>query len=180
MKKQAFSAKKLALAAMGASLSLLSVTAAFYIKNLSLSFYVLAALGLMLPLSQKYYREAALAFVAVSAIGAIYTTIYILPFVLVTGGYTFFAIIAYEKKIKAVIIYPIAFAYSLFIFWVFYQLTSILYVDLERLNLAKLSPAQLYIVLNAVFSLCFILYHILIVRVYRYLLPLFKKISGNR
>lgn len=180
MKSPVFSSRKLALSALGAAISLAAVTAAFYIKNLSLSFNVLAAAGLLLPLSQKYYREAVLAYIAVSGIGAIYTTVNILPFVLVTGGYTLFAVISYEKKLKPYIVYPVCAAYSALVFLVFYKLTGLLYVNLAAFKIDGWAPWAVYIVLNLLFSLFFFAYHFLIIWVYRYLKPVFDKISGSK
>lgn len=176
IKKPVFSSKRIAVAAVGAAFSLVMVTAAFFIKNLSLTFYVAAAIGLMLPLSQRYYKEAALSYVAVSAIGAIFTTVYILPFVLVTGLYTLAAVIAYEKNVKTVIVIPVAAAYSVLTFYIFYSLTGLLFIDLAKLKIASLGGTAEYILLNALYTAAFIVYHFLILWVYRYLKPIIAKI----
>ncbi|MBO7156123.1 MAG: hypothetical protein J6V83_01830, partial [Clostridia bacterium] len=83
-----FSSKKIALAGVASAISLVAVILSFYVPNMSLSLNVLAACGIIIPLTQKYYREAILAYVAVSALGAIFANIHILSFVLIGGSYT--------------------------------------------------------------------------------------------
>ena len=57
--------KRLALAGIGTAISLIFVVLAYFIKNLSLSFYVMSAGGVMLPLTKGYFREGFLTAVAV-------------------------------------------------------------------------------------------------------------------
>ena len=156
---QRFSAKKIALAGIGAAIALGAVIASFYVPNLSLTFNIVAAVGIMLPLTMKYYREAILAYVAVCALGAIFANIHILSFVL----------FAYLIKI----------AYSCFVFLVVYQLTDILFVDLEALNITFSSDAVAYIVLNICFTVLFILYDLLLRWGYDYAIPIVEKITRN-
>ena len=127
---QRFSAKKIALAGIGAAIALGAVIASFYVPNLSLTFNIVAAVGIMLPLTMKYYREAILAYVAVCALGAIFANIHILSFVLIGGAYTIAAIAMHNNKdkLKPVFAYLIKIAYSCFVFLVVYRLTNILFV----------------------------------------------------
>lgn len=171
-----FSSKKIATAAIGASLSLLTIIGAYYIPNLSLSLNVVAALGLLIPLSQKYYKEAALAYIAASALGAIFTNIHILPFVMITGLYTLAAIILYDKKVKLYITIPVCAAYGCLCFFILYKLAAIIAIDIARLNLGGLSPAGLYILLNVVFVAALAAYHLLIIWLNGYLTKLVAKI----
>lgn len=176
---QRYSARKLAMAAVGAAISLLAVTLAFYVQALSTSFYVLAAFGLLLPLTQGYWKEAIFAYIAVSAIGAIYTGLYILPFVLVTGGYTVAAVAFRIKNVKPFIIYPVAVAYSCLVFWLLYQITGVLFVDWEGFQIGSLAPGALYAIGNVIFSLVFVVYDICIIWAYKWLAPIVKKINRS-
>ena len=58
--------KRIALAGIGAAISLVFVVLAYFVRFLTLSFVVLSAVGVLLPLTQKYYREAFLVTVAVT------------------------------------------------------------------------------------------------------------------
>ena len=102
-----FSSKKIALAGISSAIALIAVILSFYIPNLSLSFNLLASVGIMLPLTQKYYREAILAYVAVCALGGIFANIHILPFVLVGGAYTIATVAMVITRIKSNGIYHI-------------------------------------------------------------------------
>lgn len=169
MKRKKDAARRIALSAIGAAISLAAVTAAFYVQNMTLSFNIIAALGIMLPLTKKYFREAILAYIAVSAIGAIYTTIYILPFVLVTGGFTIAEIFMYEKKIKLYISYPIKIIWSCIVFLILYYAVKILALDLTKLGLEDLHPALIYFLFNLVFTICFIVYDAVMLWTYKFI-----------
>ena len=170
--------KKIALAGVGASISLVFVTLSFFFRGFSITFNILAAVGLMLPLSQKYYREAILAFVAAGGIAAIYATIYVLPFVMVTGSYTIAAIIFYEKKVKKIITYPIIAIYASFVFFVFYRLLSfIFFPSLGFINDINMPAAGLYALLNFVFIMLFVLFDFGVVYLYKNLTPVINKIT---
>ena len=52
MKRLRFSADRLALAGIGAAISLGAVILSFYVTNLSLSLNILAACGILLPLTK--------------------------------------------------------------------------------------------------------------------------------
>ncbi|HOB64716.1 MAG TPA: hypothetical protein PKH08_06145 [Clostridia bacterium] len=174
--KTRFSSKRIATAAIGAAISLLAIIAAYYVKNLSLSFNVLAGVGLLLPLSQKYYKESVLAYVAAAALGAVFTNINVLPFVMVTGLYTIAAVLLYDKKVKWVITVPACAAYGCLCFFILYKLASLITLDIVKLKLGGLSPASLYVILNAVFLLALAAFHALIIWINNYLSKLLKKV----
>ena len=178
---QRFSAKKIALAGIGASIALGAVIASFYVPNLSLTFNIVAAVGIMLPLTMKYYREAILAYVAVCGLGAIFANIHILSFVLIGGAYTIATVAMHNNKgkLKPIFAYLIKIAYSCFVFLVVYKLTDILFIDLEALNITFSSDSVAYIVLNICFTVLFILYDLLLRWGYDYAVPLVEKITRN-
>lgn len=176
MKNNTFSSKKIATAGIGAALALLAVIGAYYVPNLSLSLNVLAGVGLLVPLSQKYYKEALLAYVAAAGLGAIFVNIHILAFVMVTGLYTVAAVYANDKKLKLHIVIPAGVAYGCLCFFVLYSATSLLAVNFEKLNVGNLSPVAAYILLNVVFLVILAVFHLLILWINAYLDKIVKKI----
>ena len=176
-----FSSKKIALAGVASAISLIAVILSFYIPNLSLSLNVLAAVGIALPLTQKYYREAILAYVAVCAIGGIFANIHIIPFVLIGGAYTILAVFMDDKKdkIKWYISYPIKFVYACFVFFVLYYLTNIFFVNFEALNINMENKGLLYFLLNLMFVCVFFIYDALLLWGYQWAIPYATRITKN-
>lgn len=179
--KKRFSAKRIALAGIGAAISLLCVIASFYVRTASLAFTLLSAVGIALPLTQDYYREAVLAYVAVCALGGIFANIQILGFVLVGGAYTI-ATIAMDKhrdKLKPIFGYVIKVAYSCLVFFICYYLTNLLVIDFEKLGISTENGGLIYFVLNLIFTLLFLAYDTFLLWCFRYYTPLVNKITKN-
>lgn len=169
--------KRLAFAGIGTAISLIFVVLAYFIKNLSLSFYVLSAGGVMLPLTKGYFREGFLTSVAVSVAGFFIVNVSIVPFVMASGFYVVASIFLYEKKFNRWIGYLIKLAYSAAVFFVCYKVLTLIMIDLTVFpTIGNLSPAALYAVLNVIFSLAFILYDFLMEKAYEYLKKLLEKI----
>lgn len=168
--------KKLATAAIGAAIALLAIIGAYYIPNISISLNVAAALGLLIPLSQKYYKEGILAYVAASGLGAIFTNIHILNFVLVTGFYTIIAIILYDKKIKWYITAAFTLLYGSLCFFILYKVTALISLDIAKLNLGNLSGGALYAIFNIAFIAVLAAYHYFIIWINRYIAATISKI----
>jgi hypothetical protein len=145
------------------------------VPNLSLSFNVLAGIALMIPLSKKYYFESVLAFIAAAALGALFVNVHILPYVFVTGSYTIAAVFLYEKRVKAFIAVPVAAAYSILAFFILWK-AGVLFLELSKLRL-NLNSTLLYVVMNAVFTAAFIVYHYLIIWIYKFIGPKINRIS---
>ncbi len=178
---QRFSSKKIALAGVASAISLLAVILSFYIPNMSLSLNILAACGILIPLTQKYYREAILAFVAVTALGAIFANIHILSFVLIGGSYTIATVAMYNnrEKVKWFISYPVKIAYSCFVFFVMYYLTDIFFVNFDVLKISLENKALVYFLLNLVFTTVFLVYDYLLLWGYAYAIPVVNKVTRN-
>lgn len=170
------SSKKLATAAMGAAISLLAVIGAYYIPNLSVSLNVAAALGLLIPLSQKYYKEGVLAYAAASGLGAIFTNINILSFVLVTGFYTIIAIILHDKKIKWYISAAFTLLYGCLCFFILYKVTMLISFDIAGLKLGSLSGGAIYAIFNIAFVAALFAYRYFIIWINRYIAATVSKI----
>lgn len=170
MKSKRDLGRRTAFAGIGAAISLVFVICAYFIPNLSLSFYVLSSVGIMLPLSLKYYREAILSSVAVSVAGFFICNLKILPFVVASGFYVVFSVFWKEKNYNRWLGYAIKFFYAGLVFFVLYKATSLITVDFSSLpKIAALSAPALYAILNILFSLAFILYDILLEQGYIYL-----------
>ena len=169
--------KRLAFAGIGTAISLIFVVLAYFIKNLSLSFYVLSAGGVMLPLKKGYFREWVLASVSVSFAGFFRVKDSLVPFVMASGFYVVTSIFLYEKKFNRWIGYLIKLVYSAAVFFVCYKVLTLIMIDLTVFPaIGNLSPAALYAVLNVIFSLAFILYDFLLEKAYEYLKKLLEKI----
>lgn len=162
--------RRIALAGIGAAVSLLFVVLGFYIYAITLSLNVLAAGGMMLPLSQKYYREAILAFIAVSGLGFLIVNIGAVPFILVGGSFTIFTVFWENKGWNYLISLPIKLAYSILVFFILYKVTAYFAIDLDRfIVFENFSAPLIYVFLNVAFSLLFLVYDRAIVYVYKYL-----------
>ena len=179
MKRERFTAARLALAGIGAAISLGAVILSFYLSNISLSLNIVAACGIMLPLTRKYYREAILAYVAVSALGGIFANIHVLSFVLIGGLYTILTVWMHnrEPKIKWFVTYPVKIVYSCFVFFVVYYLTDIFVVNFDALNISIEPAGLMYFVLNLIFTAAFLVYDALLLWGYRYAVPIVEKIT---
>ncbi|MBR1747839.1 MAG: hypothetical protein IJ735_06500 [Clostridia bacterium] len=169
--------RKIALAGVGAAISLVFVVLAYFVRTLTISFAVLSAVGIMLPLSKGYYKEGLLSAVAVTAGGFFIVGLSIVPFAAASGFYVVFSIFWYEKDKNRLLGYGIKFVYSCLLFFVLYQVIGLLSVDLEKITfLDALPDAALYILFNGVFSICFLLYDFLLEKVFVYLGKLVKRI----
>lgn len=172
--------RRTALAGIGAALSVIFVTLAYFVKNLSLSFYILSAVGIMLPLAYGYYREGILASIVVGVAGFFIANLGVIPFVAVSGFYVVFTVFWHNKGLNRWLGYFIKTAYSCLVFFVLYKLTSIISIDFSALpTLANLSYGVLYAILNVIFAVCFILYDILLEQGYIYLSKTLKKMLKN-
>ncbi|MDR0854941.1 MAG: hypothetical protein LBN25_01075, partial [Christensenellaceae bacterium] len=133
-------ARVIAFCGLGAALSLAFETLAFFVPVASLTFHILAASGVMLPLTQKYYKESLISYAAASGIGAIYMTVYILPFVLVTGLFTILALTAREKNVKRSFVYIGTVIYASLTFFFLFFLTKNIVIDTSKIAFLDAMP----------------------------------------
>lgn len=179
--KNTISGNRIALAGIGATVSLGALIASFYISQISLSLNILAAFGIMIPLAKQYYKEAIIAYVAVCLLGGIFANIHIISFVIVGGFYTIVTVAIFNKKIKLKTFLAIILkiVYSCFVFFILYFVTKIFIFDVAKIG-ASLSAISLYVVLNIVFSALFILYDFLLIYVYKLIVLLVEKVAKGR
>lgn len=168
---------RFALAGLGTALAVIFITLSYFVKNLSLSFTILASVGVMLPLAKNYYREGLLTCIASSIIGFFIANINILSFVLASSFYIVFTVFWNNKKLNKTIGYCIKTAYSILVFFLLYKAVSLITIDFSLMpKLGNLHPAVLYLILNIVFTIAFIVYDIVIVQIYLYLKKLLAKV----
>jgi hypothetical protein len=162
--------QRFALAGLGTALSVVFITLAYFVRSLTLTFTIMASIGVMLPLAKNYYREGLLTCIASSIIGFFIANISILSFVLASSFYIVFTVFWYNKRYNKTIGYCIKCAYSILVFFILYKAVSLITIDFSLLpKLGNLHPALLYLILNIVFTIAFIIYDIVIVQAYLYL-----------
>lgn len=172
---------RLALAGLGTALSIVFIVLAYYIKNLSLSLNILASVGIMLPLTKGYYREGLLSAIASCVIGFFIVNISILSFVLASSFYVVFTILWNNKKWNKILGYGIKLAYSFFVFYILYQVVNLITIDFTLLpQMANLPVIYLYLIMNIVFSIAFIVYDFVAVQVFLYLQKIINKTIKNK
>lgn len=165
-----------ALAGLGTALSILFITLAFYIKNLSLSFNILASVGIMLPLTKNYYKEGILSSVASSVIGFFIVNIHIISFIVACSFYIVFTIFYYNRNYNKYLGYSIKFVYSVLIFYILYKLTNLIAINFDKFpKIGSLAPIWIYLLLNLVFSIAFLVYDFIIIQVFLYLKKIVAK-----
>lgn len=169
------------MAGIGAAISLIFVVLAYFVKNLSLTFYVLSSIGVMFPLTKKYFREGILTSIAVSVAGFFIVNTAIVPFVMASGFYVVLTVFLHEKKFNRWLGYLLKLLYAGLVFFICYKLLTLITVDISSLpRMAELSDAALYAIFNIIFAACFIVYDILLEQGYIYLTRLLSKIVKSR
>lgn len=160
--KGKMSSKGVALGAVGGAISLIMVLLGYYIQNISLTLYVIASVGVMIPLAKNFYKEGFFSVVAVIILGAFFVNIKILPYALVTGTYTFVTLyISNKLKLKIQLVAIIKILYASFVFFILYFVAKLITIDLSAYNL-KLDQTVIYILFNCVFVVAFIAYDSLV------------------
>ena len=172
---------RLALAGIGTALSLVCVTLSYYLSFMSLSFMVLSCVGVMCPLCKKFYREGILCSIAVSVIGFFIVNVHIVPFIMASGFYVVLTVFLHEKKVNTLILFFVKLVYSCLVFFVIYWAIDVLVVDVTKITfLASFNEIGLYAILNVAFSLCFLVYDVLLIQGYKYACNLADKIIKPR
>lgn len=151
-------AERLAYGAVGAAVALVGILLSYYVNMMTLTFNLIAVLGIAIPLFKKYYREAALAAIAVIIVGFFWVNVKVVGFTLIGGAYAVVTVFAYDKGWNKWLMLAFKFLYSLVVFFLIYKLFALISLNLSALKLDGLDPAVLYLVLNAVFSVAFLIY----------------------
>lgn len=175
--KGRITARQVAFGGLGAAISVLCVMGAYYIPNVSLSLNVVASLGILLPLTQKYYKTAFFAYAVTAAIGGAVTTIHVLPFVCVTGLFPPITILMQDKVKWVWVRALVKFAFIAATFGILYGAAKLFVIDLERFGLQNLSAVALYFIFNSIYAVAVVIYDFGIRWVYKYLLRIVSKMK---
>ena len=173
---------RLAFAGVGAAISVVFILLGYYVGYISLSCTVLTSVGILLPLSKSYFREAVLAALVAGIIGFFIVNIKIVPYLMASGPYVVLTVFALEKfsdkTWKVLLSYLFKLGYSALVFWICYTLIGAIVVDVNKITfLSVLDQNTLYIVLNLVFSLAFLFYDFLLQKGYEFAKEKIKKIK---
>ncbi len=173
---------RIAFAGVGAAISIVFIVLGYFLSYVSLSCTVLTSIGILLPLSKGYYKEAVLAAVVAGAVGFFIVNIKIVPYLMASGPYVVLTIVLQlkfsDKTWKILLSYILKLGYSALVFWICYSLISVIVVDINKLSfLQTFSPVALYLTLNVVFSLTFLFYDFLLLKGYEFIKERIKKIG---
>lgn len=166
-------ARRIAFGGIGAAVSLVFILIGYFVRYVSVSCVALSAIGIVLPLTQKYYREAVLAVIVAAVVGFFIVNVKIVSFVMCSGFYVVLTVFAEQKcgdkSYKIILSYLIKTAYSCLVFWVAYRALGLISVDFSKITLVQnLSESAFYAVFNIVFSVLFLLYDFLLIKGYEY------------
>lgn len=163
---------RLALAGIGTALSVTFIVLSYYVSFMSLSFTVLTATGILLPLCRDFYREGILTSIVAGLIGFFIANVRIVPYAMASGLYVVITVFLYKKRkgvLWTVVATVLKIGYSCLIFWILYKVTGIFVVNLEKITfLSQFNETGLYAILNAAFTVAFLLYDLLLTEGYKY------------
>lgn len=132
------SSKKLAICAVFGAIQIIFLLCAKYLEVATLSFYALCAITLMLPLSQKMYKEGILTYIAVSILS--FFTVGIpecFVYLFICGGFTLISVLFYEKRIKLYLSIPVKIIFAnLILTFFFFLFPTFIAIDFTKFNLS--------------------------------------------
>lgn len=172
--------KDVALSGVSAALAILFIVGAIYIPFATISFYVLSALAISLPLIKRNILSSILSYVAAALIAFFVGSIKMLPFVMFFGLYAIIQWLLdvyfcekFELKtwIKIAINVAVKIVYFALVFWGLFVFMNLTVADFNILNINWNMPLLVFV--------CFIIF-VLYDIVYREIFKLFKKILEKR
>ena len=159
----------IALSGISTALAVTFVMLAVYIQPLTITFYVLSAIAMMLPLCKNSYKGAFLSCVATIILTMSIATIKALPFAIFFGPYTIISILL-NKKVKWYISVPIKIGWFNLVLYILYLVTGLIVIDFS-----KLSFTLEYWAIALIGTALFMLYDLLMAYVFRALSYLVTK-----
>lgn len=165
---------EIALAGIGTALAVICIVLSYYLPVMTLSFYALSGIFLMLPLIQKKLRSGILAFVASGILGFVFTNyIAILPYLFIFGSgvIIMYVCLVYLKKYWYISI-PIKIVFvnlGLFGMYKLMGFDNFIYV----FDWIGISPTYIWIALIA--TPIYLAYDYLLQRIFLYLANRFNK-----
>lgn len=153
----------IALSGISTALAMVFVMLAVYIEPMTISFYVLSAVAMMLPLTKGSYKGAFLSCIATIILSVSIATVKALPFAIFFGPYTIVSVLM-TKKLKWYFAYPVKLMWFNLVLYILYLVTGVLVIDFS-----KLSFNLEYWAIALIGSLIFIAYDFLMQYVFRVL-----------
>lgn len=127
--------KEIAIAGITAALALVFALLSVFIEVLTVTFGFLSALSVMLPIARGRYIGGVLGYIAASLLTMLFGgVINALPFILVYGGFTLLSTLAYEKKVKPYITYPVKILWINGSLALLYLVTKLMVINFDRLG----------------------------------------------
>ncbi len=139
----------IALSGISTALATMFVMLAVFVEPMTISFYVMSAICMMLPLSKGSYKGAILSCAATIILTVSIATIKALPFAIFFGPYTILSIFL-AKKLKWYYGLPIKLAWFNLVLYILYLVTGLLVIDFEALGV-KLEYWAIALIGSAVF-----------------------------
>ena len=172
--------KEVALSGVSAALAIVFIVGAIYIPVATVTFYVLSALSISLPLIKRHIVSSILSYVAAALIAFFVGHVKMLPFVFFYGLYAiitwlldfyFYEKCTFKPWIKITIIVVAKLAYFALMFWTLVALMSLTLTSFEVFNITWTWPTLIFCAL-----IIFILYDI----IYREVFKLIKRLLEKR
>ena len=123
----------IALSGISTALAVAFVMLAVYIEPMTISFYVMSAVSMMLPLTKGSYKGSLLACVATIILTVSIATIKALPFAIFFGPYTIVSVLL-SKKLKWYFALPIKICWFNLVLYILYLVTGLLVIDFDALG----------------------------------------------
>ena len=159
----------IAISGISTALAVSFVMMACYIEPMTITFYVLSAISMMLPLTKGSYKGAMLSVVATIIVTMSIATIKALPFAIFFGPYTVISILL-DKKVKWYFSLPIKIGWFNLVLYILYLATNLLVIDFTKLGFTLE-----YWAIALIGTAIFILYDILMQYVFKVLTYLVEK-----
>jgi len=166
--------KEIALSGIAAAFAVIAVVLSYYVTVLTLVFYALASVALILPILGESGRGAILAYVASVGLGFLFVGyIAVMPYVIMFGPYTilFYYLRKYLKK--TIICLPIKVAFANLSFLATFYAIGLTLADFPIVD--NLPTWGKYFVIYAVLTAAFIVFDIAFGRLYDMLFARFGK-----
>lgn len=170
--------QRLTLAGFGAAISVISIILSFYVRPLKLVLRIVTVMGIMLPLTKGYYKEAFLEYIAVVAMGAIFINVKIVTFAVFGGLYTIIAVFLERNPmhIKWYVAYAIRIIYATIVFWI---LALVINMFFKLSDFGYLwNPYATYFLANLIFIGLFLLYDKVTILAFEKFARIIDRITG--
>lgn len=150
-----------ALSGISTALAITFVMLAMYIEPMTITFYVMSAIAVMLPLTKNSYKGALLSCIATTILAVCLAPIKSLPFAIFFGPYTIVSALL-DSKAKWYVSYPIKLLWFNLVLYILYLVVGVLVINFDKLGFTLE-----YWAIAIIGSVLFILYDLLMRYVFR-------------